>query len=124
MTSLKNYPDNYPKKPCKFCLVPKPKHWPFQCFYNPKGQTPIKRKGKVTAQWEYFRKYWIKANSGPYRCYLCGIPLNSKTVTLDHVLPRSRRPDLRLDESNIKPCCWNCNHKKGSRVYKVLESEQ
>lgn len=81
---------------------------------------PIKKIGKQGGLWIATRKQWIRDNPGGWHCYLCGLPLDSKTLTLDHVLARSRRPDLRNDMSNLKPACWPCNHKKGSRAVDVL----
>jgi hypothetical protein len=43
----------------------------------------------------------------------------AEETTLDHVIPRSRAPELRYDPNNLRPCCWTCNSKKGSRVYEV-----
>lgn len=89
------------------------------CLYNTleKPRKPLKRVGPVTKKWIAHRQQWIEAHPGPYTCYLCGVVLTVNTLTLDHVLPRSRRPDLRLDDTNIQPCCYYCNHQKGSKVY-------
>lgn len=40
--------------------------------------------------------------------------MTPKETTLDHVLPRGSHPELRYELSNLKPCCWDCNYKKGS----------
>lgn len=71
-------------------------------------------------KWLAFRKKWLLDNppnhEGYYECYICGRWILAKEVTLDHILPRSRRPDLVLDYSNIRPCCASCNFSKGSKV--------
>lgn len=71
--------------------------------------------------WLQARAQWFKENwpneQGFYICYLCGKWLDQKETTLDHVLPRSRRPDLRYEMSNLMPCCASCNLEKGSKVY-------
>lgn len=75
--------------------------------------------GKKKRDWIAFRKKWIKNNppnhEGYYICYMCGIWVIPQDMELDHVLSRSRHPELVFDESNIRPSCHICNHKKGSR---------
>jgi len=70
--------------------------------------------------WGYYK--WIRKNKQPWNCYLCGALLGIDTLTLDHIIPRRRRPDLRYEPSNLKACCFNCNSAKGSKVYdKIIE---
>ena len=53
------------------------------------------------------------------RCSYCDLPLMSleptsfRNGTVDHVLPKSRYPQLALDRSNAVPCCYRCNAIKG-----------
>lgn len=66
--------------------------------------------------WQKTRRKWFKENSSEfYTCYLCFRFLLPEETTLDHVIPRSARPDLRYELSNLEPCCWECNYKKGSK---------
>jgi 5-methylcytosine-specific restriction endonuclease McrA len=71
--------------------------------------------------WERTRQKWFKENppnfEGYYVCYLCEKWVSVKEITLDHVIPRSRRPDLKYEMSNLQPACWDCNYIKGSKVY-------
>jgi 5-methylcytosine-specific restriction endonuclease McrA len=46
-------------------------------------------------------------------CQYCGARLPSGSLTLDHVVPRSRR-GLSTWE-NLVACCFACNNKKGDR---------
>jgi len=86
------------------------------CFQH-KPRTAINQRGKQYYKWEAFKKAWkLKHKDVDKYCYLCGKPLKENEVTLDHVIPRSRRKDLVFDESNIKPACWKCNVEKGSKV--------
>jgi 5-methylcytosine-specific restriction endonuclease McrA len=125
--------DKLPSKACKFCMNPKPTHWPYQCKVNPKvilkskvgkRRTPIKKIGKQTKQWFITRATWIRKNppdeNGYYYCYLkinewCPGKLTVKTMTLDHIVSRSHDPKLRFSLSNLKPACKYCNLQKGSR---------
>lgn len=134
--------DNFPKKPCKHCG--KMGHWSYECRLNPKKiikkqlrrspiarstkpikRSPIKRVGKHTKQWLTTRATWIRHNPAPIRgqyweCYLqihewCPKLLTIETLTLDHVVSRSRDPSLRYKADNLKPACIYCNNLKGSR---------
>lgn len=115
-----------PKKPCKHCN--KRGHYPFQCFHAPRKalkRVPVNKIGKDTKQWIITRATWIRKNppteNGRYWiCYLkihpyCPIRLTDKTLTLDHVISRSRDPSLKFNLSNLKPCCFWCNNYKGSK---------
>jgi hypothetical protein len=91
-----------------------------KCAYNKyaKPHKPIKKLGRISKEWIKTRQEWIKDNSpveGIWKCYLCGKPLTSDTLTLDHMESRSRHPELRFDKGNLAPCCYDCNRKKGSR---------
>lgn len=76
---------------------------------------PIKQQGKATKKWLATRSRWIKENPPDWYCYICGKHLNKATLTLDHIKPRSARPDLRYEFSNLAPCCSTCNYLKGSK---------
>jgi len=38
-------------------------------------------------------------------------------MELDHIISRSRRPDLRYVLSNLAPSCHDCNTEKGSTEF-------
>lgn len=109
----------------------------------------VRNRSKKTAEWlDVDRPKWLKNNppshEGYYICYLkislsCPIFVKAKSVTLDHVKPKSTNPAKRRKQSNFKPACWDCNILKGSqslarcrKLYKenierklsVLSSEQ
>lgn len=129
MTSI----DRFPKKACKFCHDPKPNHFPYACPMNPKvilkrkvglKRTPLKKIGKQTKQWIITRTTWIRRNppdaNGYWYCYLrihpwCPYKLTLETLTLDHVVARSRDPSKRFAKDNLQPACKWCNEQKGSR---------
>lgn len=132
--------DRFPKKKCKFCS--QLGHFPYQCPANPKmvlkrkvgiKRTPIKKQGKHAKQWLLTRATWIRKDppndEGLWECYLqispyCPKYVSIYTITLDHVVPRSRDPKLRYNLDNIKPCCGLCNTQKGSRSLDKVKSEQ
>lgn len=50
-------------------------------------------------------------------CRRCGMEINSRRdVTVDHIKPRSRYPELALDFSNLRVLCRSCNSSKGISV--------
>lgn len=122
---------------CKNCL--KKGHYKYQCFLLPK--TPINRnkQGKIRPRggkhyklWNECRRDWIQKNtnaSGTWGCYYCKKLLTIETLTLDHYHPRGSHPELRYIHSNLVPCCWSCQSKKGSidgdkYMKKVLDTIQ
>lgn len=128
--------DRQPKKPCKHCKLLG--HFPYACYQNPKRKLkqlkrtalkrstkPINKIGKQTKQWIVTRTTWIKnnppiINNRYWLCYLqihpwCPVRIDIDTLTLDHVVSRSRDPGLRFSQSNLKPACIYCNNKKGSK---------
>lgn len=104
-------------KPCKFCSSTI--HYPYQCYKNPDcGNYKLKRKkpGKATITWQRVKRVWLQENrQESYNCHYCGKYLLPNELTLDHYIPRSRRPDLRFEFANLVPCCWECNGRKGSK---------
>lgn len=49
-----------------------------------------------------------------YTCQYCQRSLPSGEMTLDHVIPRSRRGETAWE--NLVACCHPCNNKKGNRT--------
>lgn len=79
----------------------------------------MRQLGKKGKQWLAFRKKWLfnhpPNHEGFYTCYICKRWIKANEVTLDHIKSRSRHPELVFDEDNMRPCCYDCNFKKGSR---------
>jgi 5-methylcytosine-specific restriction endonuclease McrA len=48
-----------------------------------------------------------------YVCYYCGA--ESKHMTVDHIIPISKAPELAIDINNMITACKSCNSSKGSR---------
>lgn len=91
-----------------------------KCSYNryAKKAKPIKKVGKVAKAWIEYRKEWFvkyPPTNGFYTCGICLMPVHINETVLDHVVPRSNRPDLRYIDSNIQPTHYICNSKKGSK---------
>ena len=65
-------------------------------------------------------------------CQYCGIELKKSEATIDHVLPRAQwklYPEKRKNNQtpthweNVVACCFDCNHKKGSKNPKTGRNE-
>ena len=124
--------DRFPKKPCKHCGGMG--HFPYMCSKNPKKSwknNGLKSNGKYAKQWTITRQTWIRNNPMPasgWICYLqihpwCPVRLNEKTLTLDHIISRSRAPSLRFSADNLKPACIYCNNEKGSKSLDQVKPE-
>lgn len=66
----------------------------------------------------YRSEEWIKARdlclaTKGRVCVGCGA---TKLIQVDHIKPRSKFPELALDQSNLRPFCWPCNKAKAARV--------
>ena len=118
--------DRFPKKDCKHCGGRG--HFAYMCYKNPKNlvrRNGIKKNGKHAKQWAVTRATWIRNNpptiEGKYwECYLrihpwCPVRLTIETLTVDHVVSRSRDPSKRFSADNLKPACIYCNGYKGSK---------
>lgn len=98
---------------------------PIQRSNKPIKRSAIAKQGKHAKQWLTTRATWIRRNPPPirgqyYECYLkihewCPKLLTIDTLTLDHVVSRTRDPSLRYKLSNLRPACIYCNELKGSR---------
>ena len=53
-----------------------------------------------------------------YVCYYCGY--EGKELTIDHIIPVSKAPELAIDINNMVTACKPCNSKKGKRSQGVF----
>ena len=49
-----------------------------------------------------------------YKCQYCLCDLDQKTLTVDHLIPRSKGGQTNWE--NVVSCCAKCNRKKGCRT--------
>jgi hypothetical protein len=65
-------------------------------------------------EWQLLRDSVIKEDGR--RCKECGrLVEKGAELTVDHILPRSRYPDLALRKDNLRVLCRSCNSAKGDR---------
>jgi len=65
------------------------------------------------------QKYWNKQTliRDNYTCQICGLK-ESDIMLVDHVLPKSIHPELKLDPNNLQTLCPNCHARKTIREIK------
>jgi 5-methylcytosine-specific restriction endonuclease McrA len=118
--------DRFPKKPCKRCG--NMGHFTYKCFDQPiktLKRSRLNPIGKQGQNWIEARSKWLKNNPPPiddkyWLCYLkihpwCPVRLDRSTITLDHVVSRTRGVSKRYDQDNLQPACKYCNQQKGSK---------
>lgn len=66
---------------------------------------------KISEMQEFFLNIWKKR---PHRCENCDAHLGSEPLSymFDHVLEKSKYPDLRHEEENICILCLDCHSNK------------
>lgn len=125
--------------PCKLCGSQW--HTAFKCRLKVRAKmhmnVPLKRSSKVLrpeskksmAKRKSTYKKWVKANPpneyDTWTCYLqisslCPKILRKEYLTLEHIIPKVKAPELKYDISNIKPACSFCNKQKGSQTLDKL----
>lgn len=67
----------------------------------------------TSAEWRLIRELVIKEQRRI--CQECGRPIkNDYDLTIDHIKPRSKFPELALDKSNLQILCRRCYSAKGA----------
>ena len=65
-------------------------------------------------EWRQVRTQVIKEHGSI--CSECGIKIKNRLdVTVDHIQPRSKYPELALNIENLRVLCRSCNSQKGDR---------
>ncbi|WP_406709351.1 HNH endonuclease [Trueperella pyogenes] len=75
---------------------------------------------KPTDPWQKLRNAY-KQHQRP--CAICGQPIDysappntPQAFELDHIIPKSKRPDLALDPGNLQPTHSICNRRKNNKT--------
>lgn len=79
----------------------------------------LRRVGKYGERWAATRTKWHRLNKpnhqGYFQCHICRGMVLATEMELDHVISRTRAPELRFELSNLKPSHSKCNRDKGSK---------
>lgn len=69
----------------------------------------------MTPEWKAMRRSVIETYGR--RCMRCGTtPRDKRKTHVDHIKPRAKFPELKLEFSNMQVLCCRCNKKKGNKV--------
>ncbi len=79
------------------------------------GKTPGNFNG---GSWHYWRRHALIRDD--YTCQICGFR-NMDIMIVDHKLPKSKYPELKLNLDNLQTLCPNCNQIKTIRELKNKE---
>ncbi len=67
----------------------------------------------ASAEWRLIREQVIEEQK--HVCQICGCRITiDNDLTVDHIKPRSKFPELALDKSNLQVLCRRCNSSKGA----------
>lgn len=89
-----------------------------QRAYEYKKELNKKESQKVikTKQWRQLRPKILKRDL--YECQRCLIKFgihNRENLQIDHIIPRTARPDLAYEPTNLITLCARCNKEKGTK---------
>jgi 5-methylcytosine-specific restriction endonuclease McrA len=97
----------------------KPSVWEDKFIHTASGRSSLpatlRLKEQVTKRWKPPK--WNKRamfNRDGWVCQYCGAALDKKTVTIDHVIPRSQGG--RTDWLNCVTACQRCNREKANKT--------
>ena len=83
--------------------------------YVAKGKKSVKRRIKKKTDYNFYSTpEWKKIRYEVLRkygaiCMCCGSRPPKKVMHVDHIKPRSKRPDLELKFNNLQVLCEDCN---------------
>lgn len=62
----------------------------------------------------FFTDVWLSTPRDLWKCESCGNSLEEppRSYNFDHLIEKSKRPDLALERDNIFLCCLDCHTKK------------
>ena len=73
---------------------------------------------------EPLKKAMLKMSHGKCSYCECKLGIESKDVTIDHFLPKSKNPDKVIEWENLFLACLRCNRKKNNREENRLDLEK
>lgn len=108
------------KKPCLQCGVPSNTSTCPACFEKlptrPRNESALKPSASqrgYDGQWRKVARAVLERDR--WACQICGVQLVGKNATVDHMIPLSIAPHLRLDMTNLRAACRSCNSRRARR---------
>ena len=79
----------------------------------------MKREFYATKEWRSLR--WEVLSKSDGRCAMCGhtAQTSGRSMHVDHIEARSKRPDLELHIANLQVLCEDCNLGKGAQYWRA-----
>lgn len=107
------------RKPCLECGVPSRSSRCPRCaekilISKPRPERAGASQRGYDASWQRIRKLVLDRDG--WCCYQCQKMLSGADATVDHIIPMSQDPSLRLDTRNLAACCRSCNSIKGKKI--------
>lgn len=72
------------------------------------------RKSSLTEEEKYY--LWQSQHGRCANITSCRTPLDLRTMTIEHIVPKSEAPGLTWDIRNMTVLCHSCNSRKGDRA--------
>lgn len=96
-----------------------------------KAQKPIpkiskKKLSRIKHEWKETEIFDIVWNERPHECVKCRKKLKKKKIhNFDHIIPKSRGEQYRLDPDNIQILCFWCHYEKTTwQNYKWIDLDK
>lgn len=87
---------------------------PVRLAYVDRGEEDARPGFYGTREWKEARYLALVRSGG--RCLCCGADRFSGAILdVDHIKPRSKYPELALNQDNLQVLCRDCNEGKGNR---------
>lgn len=87
------------------------KRSPLRKISPKRKQKLAKVKEDSAAMWKYLEDWFLSLPPGARKCQSCGKQLHAPPATynFDHLIEKSKRPDLAMVKDNIFLCCFDCH---------------
>jgi len=85
-----------------------------QAHKNYNAKRPASDKFYWTNTWKRKSEAFRAAHPLCIECERLGLVVPSTMV--DHIIPYRERPDLGLEDSNLRALCWQCHNRIGKKV--------
>jgi hypothetical protein len=89
-----------------------------------KSSKPQEKLDRSSEMKQFFMRYWRENKE--HNCEICKVWLGSNPLTymFDHVLEKSKYPELAFEEENIMYLCLLCHDKKTRGYYDDITKER
>src|ERR1044072_1947345 len=82
---------------------------------SPKRKEKLKQEREESEKmWRFLGDWFLMLPPGDRKCQSCGkdLPMPPRFHYFDHLIEKSKRPDLSTEKENIFLCCFTCHSLK------------